>query len=366
MENTPSSKESNNIHPTECKFYSLESAKDLSEFSLLLKEKPYILKIDTLQSQWREWIQSTRMDLFGQPEIFNQVVEDSFLSEKIEEKGFWVYYPWLERAVRILDEDKFKFIRTSRNRLKITSEEQEVLASKTIGVVGLSVGNSAALTLAMERVGGTLRLADFDTLDLSNLNRIRSGIVNLGLQKTVICKRQILELDPFIDVELYNEGIQPHNIDAFLNGIDILVEECDSLPMKIALRKAAKAKGIPVVMDTSDRGMIDVERFDLESDRPLFHGMLGDFENRNLAELTLPERQQLLFALVDYNKASDRAKMSYAEIGKSLTTWPQLASAVALGGAVVGEVVRRILLNHEQPSGRSYVDVVQLTMNHGY
>jgi tRNA A37 threonylcarbamoyladenosine dehydratase len=52
---------------------------------------------------------------------------------------------------------------------------------KRIGVVGLSVGQSVALTLALERSFGELRLADFDRLDLSNLNRIRAGVHDLNL-----------------------------------------------------------------------------------------------------------------------------------------------------------------------------------------
>jgi tRNA A37 threonylcarbamoyladenosine dehydratase len=62
--------------------------------------------------------------------------------------------------------------------------------------MGLSVGQSVSLALAMERSFGELRIADFDELDLSNINRIRTGVYNLKIQKTVIVAREIAEIDP--------------------------------------------------------------------------------------------------------------------------------------------------------------------------
>src|SRR5690606_500097 len=115
----------------------------------------------------------------------------------------------------LLDEAEFVAMRTNRNQYKITQEEQDVLATRKIGVIGLSVGQSIALTLAMERVCGELRLADFDTAELTNLNRIRTGVHNLGLHKTIIAAREIAEIDPFLKVLIFSEGVTDENIDPF-------------------------------------------------------------------------------------------------------------------------------------------------------
>ena len=45
----------------------------------------------------------------------------------------------------------FIAVRTNRNRNKITSEEQDMLAAKCVGIAGLSVGGALAMTLVMER-----------------------------------------------------------------------------------------------------------------------------------------------------------------------------------------------------------------------
>src|SRR5690606_20421554 len=94
-------------------------------------------------------------------------------------------------------------------------EEQNILLSKKIGIIGLSVGQSVAISLAMERSFGELRIADFDTLDLSNMNRIRTGLFNLGIKKSWMVAREIAEIDPFLKVTVYEEGITDENIDDF-------------------------------------------------------------------------------------------------------------------------------------------------------
>ena len=51
-----------------------------------------------------------------------------------------------------------------------------------------------------EGIGGELRLADFDVLDLSNLNRITGGVADVGVTKVVLAAREVAELDPYIHV----------------------------------------------------------------------------------------------------------------------------------------------------------------------
>ena len=281
-----------------------------------------------------------------------------------DEYGLWVYYPWNKSIVHVLPEDSFVELRTNRNRNKITLEEQQILKSKVVGIVGLSVGQSIALTMAMERVCGELRIADFDTVELSNLNRLRTSLSNLGLNKTIVAAREIAEIDPFIKIEIFNEGLTEDNLETFFtNGrkIDLLVEVCDSIEVKLMSRFKARALRIPVVMDTNDRGMIDIERFDLEPDRSIFHGKLDSFlTHSGTIDYNASNRSAIFGALVSYDSLSDRMKDSMGQIRKSITSWPQLASSVVLGGAITTDISRRILLDQHHNSGRFYVDLEQI------
>ncbi|MFN5621261.1 MAG: hypothetical protein ACK478_08155, partial [Flavobacteriales bacterium] len=142
----------------------------------------------------------------------------------------------------------------------------------------------------------------------------------------------------------------------------VVVDECDSLEMKIILRKACRERGIPVVMDTSDSLMLDVERFDLEPERPIFHGLVPE---ELLQQEDSPQWRAALFqAIVQPQEASARALQSLGEIGKTITTWPQLASDVAMGGALTAKIVKEILIGSTIPSGRMRLDIVSHFSGH--
>lgn len=280
-----------------------------------------------------------------------------------ERYGRWVYYPWTRRLVHLLPGAEFRRLRADRNRYKITPADAGRLRAARVGIVGLSVGMSVALTLALEGVGGSFRLADFDTLGLSNLNRLRAGVADLGLNKAVLAARQMVELDPYLDLHVFPLGVTDTTLDEFFGaggGLDLLVEECDDLYAKVRLREEARRRGIPVVMDTSDRGLIDVERFDREPDRPLFHGLAGTIRAAELKGLPTRDKVPFVLGILDAPRLSAAMRASMVEIGESVETWPQLGSAVTLGGALTCDVVRRILLGTFTESGRFYVDLEDL------
>ncbi len=345
-------------------FFRLSLPADRERLQELLKRAPALVVHDELLSQLAELVRARHPSVKFTKQELTEAAKSHLGAAGSEEYGVWVHYPWSGRLVHLLDEVEFALVRTDRNRNKITREEQERLSMLRIGVVGLSVGQSICLTLALERGFGELRIADYDTLDLSNLNRIRSGVQSLGNLKTVNVAREIAEIDPFLKVTLFNEGITRENIDAFLTDggkLDILVDECDSVDVKILCRQRAKAHRIPVIMDTSDRGMLDVERFDLEPDRPILHGLIDHLNPDDAAKAkTNEEKLPFVLPVLNVDTLSKRMKASMLEIESSLTTWPQLASSVVLGGALGADITRRIALDQFRESGRWFVDLEEL------
>lgn len=340
--------------------YNLSIANDRNKLSEVLSTGQIHHVKDTIYSQLEELAKianpENKLDSFG--------VEDFILKHlrgaNIDEYGVWVYYSWNKTLVHLLDESEYIEVRTNRNRNKITREEQEILKDKKIGIVGLSVGQSIALTIATERICGELRLADFDTAELSNLNRIKTGVHNLGVHKTIIAAREIMEIDPFLKVKVYNDGLNAENMgDFFVEGgkLDLFVEVCDGLEVKIESRFKAKELQVPVVMDTNDRGMLDIERFDLEPERDIFHGLLTDFVKDNKVTINEGNRLSILMSIISFDSLSERMKQSMTQINKTINTWPQLASSVVLGGAITTDICRRILLKQHNHSGRFYVDL---------
>ncbi len=131
--------------------------------------------------------------------------------------------------------------------------------------------------------------------------------------------------------------------------------------LKVLLREVARSRGLPVLMATSDRGMMDVERFDLEPGRPLFHGLVGDVAAADIPlKPSMEEKVKLVTAIVGLDTLSARIGASMLEIGETITTWPQLGSDVTLGGAAMTVAVRRLALGQSLPSGRRYLDMEQV------
>jgi molybdopterin/thiamine biosynthesis adenylyltransferase len=277
--------------------------------------------------------------------------------ELVAEPCRWAYYPWRRTVVAILGPRGFRAVRLDRNRNVITVDEQTRLGALRIGVAGLSVGHVIAHTLAVQGLGGELRLADFDHLELSNLNRVPATVLDIGVNKAEVAARRIAELDPYLDVRVLDAGLTVDTVDGFLDGLEVLVEECDSLDMKAMVRERARALGIPVLMATSDRGLVDVERFDLEPQRPILHGLLGDLDTALLSGMTNAQKVPHMARLLEADHLSARLVASVVEIGRTLSTWPQVASEVVLGATAIAEAVRRIGLGEPLRSGRTRVDV---------
>ncbi|MDH2904190.1 MAG: Rv1355c family protein [Actinomycetota bacterium] len=271
----------------------------------------------------------------------------------------WVYYPWRRAVVRLLGPRSFELLRLNRNRNKLTKKEQSKLRGLRVGVIGASAGHSIAHVLAMEGIVGELRLADFDDIELTNLNRIPAGVMDLGVNKAVVLARRIAEIDPYLKVTTFSEGITPENLSRFIDGLDLIIEECDSLDIKFLVREAARESGIAVLMETSDRGVLDVERYDLEAHRPIFHGLLGDMSYEKLAGLSTEQKGPFVLQLLGAADVSARAAASALELGHTISGWPQLASEVTLGAATVAAAVRRFGLG-ELPSGRVRFDIEEI------
>ena len=159
-----------------------------------LAADPHVEIIDTLTSQLEELVsaRAPAAELAGS--ALDEAVEKHLQGRDPLSYGTWVHYPWSRRLVHLLPVTEYREVRTNRNLYKITPAEQAQLGAARVGVIGLSVGNMAAVTMAIEGIGGVFKIADFDRLSLSNLNRLRSGAHCIGMRKTTLAAREMLEI----------------------------------------------------------------------------------------------------------------------------------------------------------------------------
>ena len=264
-------------------------------------------------------------------------------------QGNWIYFPWNGNLIHTVNEKEYYTLRTNRNKNLITADEQKMLNDACVGIVGLSVGSSIAIGLAYQGIAQTMKLAEFDTLETTNLNRVRATISHIGTPKIHIAAQQIYEINPYSKLHLFSEGLTKNVLKQFLTKNPkprIIFEIIDDFEIKIHLRFMARSLRIPVVMlaNLGDSVLIDIERYDLDKTLPLFHGVLGKLPEEILDNPN-EDKNKYAVAIVGKENVPKRALESVREIGKTLVGRPQLASTITIGSGLASYLVRHLLLD---------------------
>ena len=276
----------------------------------------------------------------------------------------WIYFPWSGRLVHTVDEEAYTALRTNRNRNLITQKEQKKLRQFCVGIVGLSVGSNVATALAYGGIADTMKLAEFDALETTNLNRIRARIDQIGEKKIDIVAQQIYEINPYAKLTLCSNGLTKKTLQSFVEDSPkpkLIFEIIDSFEMKIHLRALARTHMIPVVMITNlgDRVLNDVERYDLDPATQFFNGRAGTIPDDILKnpDVTDDDKHRYAVALAGLAHIPQRALDSVKEIGHTLVGRPQLGSTVTIAAGLCAYVTRKIALGEDLPSCSWLVDI---------
>ncbi|MDP3956528.1 MAG: ThiF family adenylyltransferase, partial [bacterium] len=201
-----------------------------------------------------------------------------------------------------------------------------------------------------------VKLADFDIVEITNLNRIRAKLPDVGESKLTVAAREVWELDPFADIFFWKSGLNKKNIKEFITGkppLNIMIDEMDDIGLKFLARKLCRRFRVPMLMatDNGDSVILDIERFDLEPTRPIFNGRVGE-NILGSNPLTPAKWLKLAAKIIDPQCMTPRLQDSLLEVGKHITGAPQLGPTAAMAGAAVAFAVRRIANNAAMPSGR--------------
>lgn len=139
-----------------------------------------------------------------------------------------------------------QFLRISR---LLGDEKVQSLHQKHVVVVGLGAVGGMCLESLVRSGVGNLRLVDFDTVGITNLNRqVLATYDTLGKLKTEVAKDRIQAINPSCTVEALPLFVQAETMESILEGqVDLVVDAIDSLNPKCALLQAAYERGIPVV-----------------------------------------------------------------------------------------------------------------------
>lgn len=132
-----------------------------------------------------------------------------------------------------------------------------------IGVGG--VGSWVVEALARSAIG-QLTLIDLDNVAESNINRqIQALSSTVGLPKIEALKRRIAEINPFCEVNLVEDFIDPDNLDTMIgvDRYDYVIDAIDSVKPKAALIAYCSEHGIPLVTVGGAGGQLDPTKVEI-------------------------------------------------------------------------------------------------------
>lgn len=109
---------------------------------------------------------------------------------------------------------------------------RDILATKTVAIAGCGgIGSNAAVALARAGIG-KLIIADFDVVELSNLNRQYFFLADVGKKKTDALASHLLAINPGLEVEAHFLELTHENVCELFKCADILIEAFDKAESK--------------------------------------------------------------------------------------------------------------------------------------
>lgn len=137
-----------------------------------------------------------------------------------------------------------------RTELLIGKENLEKLQNSHVIVFGVG-GVGGFVIEALARAGvGELSIVDFDTVDITNLNRQIIALQNtIGKLKTSVMKDRLLSINPDIRVHEYPEKFSMENYDKFFKNkkYNYIVDAIDLVTSKLALAEIAQNTNTPII-----------------------------------------------------------------------------------------------------------------------
>lgn len=201
-----------------------------------------------------------------------------------------------------------------RTELLIGKENLNKLQHSHVIVFGVGgVGGFAIEALVRSGIG-EISIVDFDTVDLTNLNRqIIATQDSIGKLKTSVMRDRLLSINPNVIVHEFPEKFSMENSDLFFKDkkYDYIVDAIDLVTSKLALAEIAKNLSIPIIssMGTGNKiepTMLEVADINKTSVCPLARVMRKELKNRDIKKLKVVYSKEL--PRKPFNESGSREK----------------------------------------------------------
>jgi tRNA A37 threonylcarbamoyladenosine dehydratase len=193
-----------------------------------------------------------------------------------------------------------------------------------IGVGG--VGSWIVEALARSAVGH-LTLIDLDNVAESNINRqIQALTDTVGQPKIEALRDRIAQINPFCQVTLVEDFIEPDNIVRMIDGkgFDYVVDAIDSVKAKAALIAYCREHALPMITSGGAGGQIDPTKIEVRD--------LGRTEQEPL----LKKVRKLLRAEYGFSRGEKQKYGIDAVFSMEPLRYPETGDACEIGSSVTG------------------------------
>jgi adenylyltransferase/sulfurtransferase len=158
-----------------------------------------------------------------------------------------------------------EILRYSRHLLmpEVGLDGQRKLKAASVLVIGTGgLGSPTALYLAAAGVG-VIGLVDYDVVDTSNLQRqVIHGTASVGMLKVESARQRMLDLNPDIEVKVYNEPFTSQNAFQIARDYDLIIDGTDNFPTRYLTNDLCVLLGKPNVYGSIYRFDGQVSVFD--------------------------------------------------------------------------------------------------------
>ena len=160
---------------------------------------------------------------------------------------------------------------------QVDIEGQQKLIDSTALIIGMGgLGSPSALYLAATGVGHLI-IADFDQVELSNLQRqIIHHTGDIGKDKVDSAKEKLLAINPNIQVDVVKQ-LSDDNLGSLINQADVILDGTDNFKSRFAINKASVENKKPLVSAAVIRfeGQLCVFK-GYESDQPCYQCLYSE------------------------------------------------------------------------------------------
>ena len=229
----------------------------------------------------------------------------------------------------------------SRTELLIGKEAIEKLNKAKVAIFGIGgVGSFVLEGLARAGVENFI-LVDDDKICLTNLNRqIIATHKTVGKYKVEVAKERILEINPNIKVETYQEFFLPESKGILDETVDYIVDAVDTVTAKIELVVRANRLNIPIISSMGTGNKLDPTKFEVSdiyktSICPLAKVMRKELRARGIEKLKVVYSKEEAIKLEGNIECKDG---KCTKVPGSISFVPSVAGLI-----IAGEVVKDII-----------------------